>query len=80
MKSLCINDICIHVPTYFSSISSSLNAIGAIIWQDMMKPRWGHLSETRQTLIIKVIGNVHLGRIGPYLLFWRFESFVYSLC
>ena len=40
-----------------STISSSLNAAAAITWEDLMKWRWGHLTEGQKTVILKVIGK-----------------------
>ncbi|ELT90106.1 hypothetical protein CAPTEDRAFT_166259 [Capitella teleta] len=36
-----------------SSVSSSLGALAAVTWEDMLKWRFGHLDNTRQMLIIK---------------------------
>ncbi|KAH9489387.1 Sodium-coupled monocarboxylate transporter 1 [Bulinus truncatus] len=61
-----------------SSISSSLNALGAITWEDFLKPRFDHrLSESQNTLVIKVSVFIYgVLAVGFSLIVERMEGTV----
>jgi hypothetical protein len=40
-----------------SSVSSSLGAVAAVTWEDMLKWKFGYLSTTRQMMIIKSLSR-----------------------
>ena len=41
-----------------STVSSSLNALAAITWEDMLRPHWDHrLTDSRKTKLIKGLGR-----------------------
>ena len=36
-----------------STISSGMNSMSAVVWEDLLKPHFGHLNHTKTTLIAK---------------------------
>ena len=38
-------------------MSSCLNALAAVTWEDMLKPFFGHISESRQTWVTRLLGK-----------------------
>ena len=50
---------------YFpSTMSSSLNALAAVTWEDMLKWKFHYLSEARKTIVLKVLGW-YLNKVKP---------------
>ena len=58
-----------------SSVSSSINSMTAVIWEDILKDHFVHLPETRKTLMTKIIGE----NLFYYLSFIFLVSFLISL-
>jgi len=42
-----------------SSVSSSLNAMAAITWKDLLEPHWHHLEPEKQALVTKICALVY---------------------
>ena len=38
-------------------MSSCLNALAAVTWEDMLKPFFGHISESRKTWVTRLLGK-----------------------
>ena len=38
-------------------MSSCLNALAAVTWEDMLKPFFGYISESRQTWVTRLLGK-----------------------
>lgn len=52
----------------FSSVSSSLNALAAITWEDFLKPSLGdRLTERQKTWVTKVLGRNRECAVHCYL-------------
>ena len=54
-KYISVEDI-LSFPLYFSSISSSLNAVATVTWEDIAKKFFSHLSEAGQTNVTRMLG------------------------
>ncbi len=53
---------------FFSTLSSSLNSMAAVVWEDVLKVRCSHLQESRKTFITKTIGEAFF--FFMFLRFW----------
>jgi hypothetical protein len=38
-------------------MSSCLNALAAVTWEDMLEPFFGHISESRKTWVTRLLGK-----------------------
>ena len=43
--------------SHFSTVSSSLNSMSAVLWEDVLKSKFMHLTESKKTVITKVLGE-----------------------
>ena len=41
----------------FSTMSSCLNALAAVVWEDMLRWKLDYLSETKKTIVLKGLGQ-----------------------
>ena len=66
---ICVNAFIL----FYSSVSSMINSLAAVLWTDFLKLKFGHLSENKATIINKILGKMHLGYINnmyiPYMQF-----------
>lgn len=42
---------------HYSSVSSMLNSLAAVTWEDFLKLKFGYLSESNATIVTRVLGN-----------------------
>ena len=54
-KYISVEDL-LSFPLNFSSISSSLNAVATVTWEDIAKKFFSHLSEAGQTNVTRMLG------------------------
>ena len=66
---ICVNAFIL----FYSSVSSMINSLAAVLWTDFLKLKFGHLSDNKATIINKILGKMHLGYINnmyiPYMQF-----------
>ena len=65
-------------------MSSCLNALSAVTWEDILKPFLGELSETKKTWITRILGTHFLFIKCPHrclrnVIFKRIQDTMYML-